>query len=278
MDSHCNKSRVGIRWSDQLHQIFLWGKWEPAYIPTWTARSTWSQIGSLHAIVLRYKWWAWITRWAAASQVRRGVDPRAVEPKVRVWRRGGVVAQFVWGRSRALRTRQRRRRVVAFTIHAELWRFLAQTRKLWATTRRWLVLSLEWRHCQVSFHLSPSSNRFFCCPSSLPQTPDVFSVPENLSFSVLNKILTARSNNCLLFSKWLTALLKIFVGLSLLYAKVSPVPLAISSCLVRPLCILIGSFLRWEAYAFLFSFFLSSANSVPSGGFVHSLLIFHSVW
>lgn len=136
VDSHGNKSRVGVRRPDQLHQVFLGGQREPAQLSSWAPSCSWAQVRPLHAVVLGNKGRAWVTRRGGGGQVRRCVDPGAVEPEVRVWGGGGVVAQVVGGWSGALRTRQRGRRVIAITVHAELRGLLPKAGKLRATSRR----------------------------------------------------------------------------------------------------------------------------------------------
>lgn len=157
VDGHGNESGVRVRGSDQLHQVFLRGQREPAQFPSRAPGCCWTQVRPLHAVVLRDKGGARVTRRTRGSQVRRGVDPRAVEPEVRVWRGSGVVAQVVGGRSGALRTRQRGRRVVAVAVHAELRGLLSEAGELRATAWRRLALGLERRHCQVSSHPSVST-------------------------------------------------------------------------------------------------------------------------
>lgn len=143
VDSHGDQSGVGIRWPDQLHQVFLRGQREPAQLPSWTPGPSRAQIRPLHAVVLRDKGRARVARRAGSSQVWRCVDAGAVEPEVRVWGGGGVVAQVVGGRRGALWTRQRGRRVVTVTVHAELGWLLAKAWELRATPRRRLALGLK---------------------------------------------------------------------------------------------------------------------------------------
>ena len=154
VDSHGDQSGVGIRWPDQLHQVFLRGQREPAQLPSWTPSSSRTQVRPLHAVVLRDEGRARIARRAGSSQIWRCVDSGTVEPEVRVRGGGGVVAQVVGCWRSALWTRQRGRRVVTVTVHAELGWLLAEAWELWATPRRRLALGLKWRHCQISSQLS----------------------------------------------------------------------------------------------------------------------------
>jgi len=151
VDRHGDEGGVGVRRPDQLHQVLLRGQGEPAQLPSRTPGAGRTQVRPLHSVVLRDKGGSGVTRRPRGGQVRRRVDPGAVEPQVRVRGGGGVVAQVVGGRRGALRTRQRRRRVVAVAVHAELGGLLAQAGELRAAARRRLTLHLKRRHRGIVF-------------------------------------------------------------------------------------------------------------------------------